>query len=412
MNTLYQYEPLVTPSHWNEQERRFANRLNYLLEQIFSWHGRITFKDLRKETVHEVFKYVAETATFGSANISNLEATIASLISAYIKFAKIDAAHIANLEAQVAHLVEASIGTADIDWGRIKDLVTGQAIITQGTAGELYIARLAVTEANMVKLSVGELLVKGQDGAFYSVSVNDQGEIVTTKKQVENSDIKDVTINAGEKVIDGTITAAKLNAQNIFADSALIRRLMAANIDVDTLFAREAVMNKIVNSEQIRLLVGGVQDAANSSIQLLRDRVTTAVNQLEQVQNAVSGKADSAAVSTLGTQLQQTATEITAIIRRTEGLEADQAAADAILNEYRLTFRIAADGVTIGKSGSDFDVHIDNTRMAFRERGQVIAFISNNKLHIANAEVTQNLAMGTYIWQVLNDGSMGVIFGG
>ena len=56
--------------------------------------------------------------------------------------------------------------TADIDWSHIKDLATDTAIITQGTAGELYIARLAVTEANMVSLTVGELVVKGTDGQF------------------------------------------------------------------------------------------------------------------------------------------------------------------------------------------------------------------------------------------------------
>ena len=61
--------------------------------------------------------------------------------------------------------MSASIASADIDYAKVKDIVTDTAIITQGLGGKLYIDRLAVTEANMVSLTVGELLVAGPDGA-------------------------------------------------------------------------------------------------------------------------------------------------------------------------------------------------------------------------------------------------------
>lgn len=76
------------------------------------------------------------------------------ITSANIDEANIDWAAITTLSAAVASMVKADIGTADIDWSHIKDLATDTAIITQGTAGELYIAKLAVTEANMVSLTV------------------------------------------------------------------------------------------------------------------------------------------------------------------------------------------------------------------------------------------------------------------
>ena len=117
-------------------------------------------------------------------------------------------------------MVKADIGTADIDWSHIKDLATDTAIITQGTAGELYIAKLAVTEANMVSLTVGELVVKGSDGHFYSVSVDENGEVVTTLKQVANDDVADLSIHGTAKLIEGSITARTLNVQEIFGDNA------------------------------------------------------------------------------------------------------------------------------------------------------------------------------------------------
>nr|DAR34751.1 MAG TPA: Minor structural protein 4 [Caudoviricetes sp.] len=206
--------------------------------------------------IANISKAQITTANINAANINwaqitSLSAAIADIATAKIGEAEIKSAQITDLEAEVARIAAAKIAVADIDWAHIKDLVAGTAIFTAGVGDKLHIARLAVTEANMVSLSVGELLVKGQDGSFYSVSVDANGNIVTEKKQVVNSDVKDLSINAGEKIIEGTVTAACLNANDIFANNATIKQLIAANIDVDTLFAREATINSI-NAMDIR----------------------------------------------------------------------------------------------------------------------------------------------------------------
>ena len=199
------------------------------------------------------------------AEIASLSAKIAEIAKAQITEANINEANIqwaniASLSASIAQIVTAKIQTADIDFAHIKDLAADTAIITKGVGGELYISRLAVTEANMVSLSVGQLLVKGQDGGFYALSVDASGNITTEKKQVGNGDVQNLSINAGEKLIEGSVTAVTLNAKDIFADSAIIRSLIAANLDVDTLFAREATIAKlntadISGNEYLRLSV-------------------------------------------------------------------------------------------------------------------------------------------------------------
>ena len=218
------------------------------------------------------------------AQIESLAADIATIsraqiTTANITEANIDWAAITTLSAAVASMVKADIGTADIDWAHIKDLATDTAIITQGTAGELYIARLAVTEANMVSLTVGELVVKGADGHFYSVSVDDSGNVVSSLKQVSNDDVADLSINGGEKLIEGSVTAQTLNVQNIFGDNAVIRSLIAANLDVDTLFAREATVNAlnamdITSNTYLRLMVAGKADKTDADA--LDERVSAA----------------------------------------------------------------------------------------------------------------------------------------
>ena len=204
------------------------------------------------------------------ADIEALTASIAQISKAQITAATIDEANIdwaaiTSLTAATAEIVKAQMQTADIDWSHIKDLATDTAIITQGTAGELYIARLAVTEANMVSLTVGELVVKGSDGHFYSVSVDEGGQVVTTLKQIANDDVSDRSINGGEKIIEGTITAGTLNVQDIFANNAVVRSLIATNLDVDTLFAREATVSAlnamdITSNTYLKLMVSGKAD--------------------------------------------------------------------------------------------------------------------------------------------------------
>lgn len=196
----------------------------------------------------------------GAVTAQKIAADVFTALEAHLKTADIDWAQIKTLRAVIAQLADAQIDTAKIDFSQIRDLVAGRAVITSGTAGELYISRLAVTEANMASLTVGEMLVRGQDGAFYALKVDDSGRVYTEKKEIENADIRDHAIHGGDKLIEGSVTAETLNAQAIFADNALIRQLIAANLDVDTLFAREATVRRlnaldIAGNESIRLYV-------------------------------------------------------------------------------------------------------------------------------------------------------------
>ncbi len=248
------------------------------------------------------------------ANIAELSARIAEISTAQINTANILSANInwaaiTTLSAATAEIVNAQLGTADIDWAHIKDLATDTAIITQGVGGELYIAKLAVTEANLVSLTVGELVVKGEDGHFYSVSVDGEGNVVSTLKQLGNDDIADVSIDAGEKLIEGSITADTLNVSDIFANNAIIKGLIAANLDVDTLFARQATINAlnamdITSNTYLRLMVDS--KAEQEDVDALDERISAAELKItdsaiiQTVRNSIQYQADIASASATG----------------------------------------------------------------------------------------------------------------
>lgn len=226
--------------------------------------GRLYLNDvyIRKEQVDELEARFAQIwradiymADIQTAIIDALHANFAELADAQIQSATIQTAQIEDLTATTADIAKAEIGRADIDFAQIKDLSAHTAIIEKGMNGKLYVADLAVTEANMVSLTVGELIVKGQDGGFYAVSVNENGEIVADKKTIASSDLDDLvvtgdkiangTINGDTKIIESSITARTLNVQDIFAENAMVLKLIAQNINVDELFANEAFINKL-----------------------------------------------------------------------------------------------------------------------------------------------------------------------
>lgn len=63
-----------------------------------------------------------------------------------------------------------------------------------------------------------------------------------------------------------------------------------------------------------------------------------------------------------------------------------------LLEEY-IRFRGAL--IELGKVGNAFTAELSNDRLAFKENGQVIAYISNQALVITNAEIKNKLSLGT-----------------
>ena len=75
-----------------------------------------------------------------------------------------------------------------------------------------------------------------------------------------------------------------------------------------------------------------------------------------------------------------------------------------------MSFQLDADGVTIAASNSKIDLHLANDRLEFRQNGQVVAYVSNERLYIGSAEVTDSLVVGNYEIKRMRDGSLGVLY--
>ena len=354
-----------------------------MLEAIKLRADEIDTGSINTDTLTAIFAGIVEATiekiNAGVITTDQLYTALAKITDAQIKRATIDWAQIGNVDIGTA-----DIKNADIDWAHIKDLVSDTAIITQGVGGELYIARLAVTEANMVSLTVGELIVKGSDGGFYSLGVDADGNVTTTLKQVSNDDVADLSINGGEKIIEGSITAAKLNVQDIFADSAIIRQLIAANIDVDTLFAREVFTNEIIAladqldlsaNTSVNIMIKDNVDEATSGLNAdIESANNMAMSAVQNAQNAMDAASGVEAAKDAATAAQEAANAAQ------DAAESAQSAANATETKISTWFSFSDDGLETRKAGSTYSTLVDETGFHVLQLGGKIGSFAKRQL--------------------------------
>lgn len=357
----------------------------------------------------------------GAAQIQDLKAQVAQIVTAVIQTAVIDWAQIEELKAAIIEVLHAEIQVGTFTLAEVENLLAEALVLKKGTAESMYITNLAVTSANLLSAMLGKLVLKGEDGKYYQVMIGADGTIHTQEVQPSEAEIEAGETESGQGIVDTSANFADLTAQNIKGNEGIFQTILAQSLTAGKLTAGEAMIasatiptlyatsiQAIGNSldlsanESISLIVGG-------NVQALEGLIYDAQEQLGDIESALEGKAEQETVLRLSTELTQTAQGITAVINRVEAVESENAEVGEILAAYQLTFRMDADGVTIGKSNSGFDVRIDNEKLSFRESGQEIAYVSNSQLFITAAEITQSLTIGNYRFSRMEDGSLALL---
>ena len=357
----------------------------------------------------------------GAAQIQDLKAQVAQIVTAVIQTAVIDWAQIEELKAAIIQVLHAEIQVGTFTLAEVENLLAEALVLKKGTAESMYITNLAVTSANLLSAMLGKLVLKGEDGKYYQVMIGSDGTIHTQEVQPSEAEIEAGETESGQGIVDTSANFADLTAQNIKGNEGIFQTILAQSMTAGKLTAGEAMIasatiptlyatsiQAIGNSldlsanESISLIVGG-------NVQALEGLIYDAQEQLGDIESALGNKADQETVLRLSTELTQTAQGITAVINRVEAVEDENAEVGEILAAYQLTFRMDADGVTIGKSNSGFDVRIDNEKLSFRENGQEIAYVSNSQLFITAAEITQSLTIGNYRFSRMEDGSLALL---
>ena len=216
-----------------------------------------------------------ETITADTAMISKIYATFGDFIHLIAEDAEIGDLDVETLRAEMGIIGLLSLGTADIKSAQIDHLSSDDAFIRVGVGDKIYIDDLAVNDANIVSLSAGTILINDNNGDLVELYVDSTtGNVSTRAVSYDGNDIIDANSLNGNRIIQNSITADRLNASEIFAAQGTIMDLIADNIEATRLFANQGFIpqleSTIISSATI---AEGLDLTNNSTITLLQDSI-------------------------------------------------------------------------------------------------------------------------------------------
>ena len=74
--------------------------------------------------------------------------------------------------------------------------------------------------------------------------------------------------------------------------------------------------------------------------------------------------------------------------------------------------RFSEDGLTIGKAGNPLTFRVVNDRLVFYMNDTEMAYLSDNKLYVTQAEILARLQIGKFAYVPQSNGNLSVIYTG
>ena len=119
---------------------------------------------------------------------------------------------------------------------------------------------------------------------------------------------------------------------------------------------------------------------------------------------------------TLSTLAEQSENNFTWTVTKVNEIIEDAAASDNLtreqLNLIHTYMRFGEDGLTIGKAGNPLTFRVINDRLAFYMNDTEVAYLSDNKLYVTQAEILARLQIGKFAYEPQSNGNLSVIYTG
>ena len=118
----------------------------------------------------------------------------------------------------------------------------------------------------------------------------------------------------------------------------------------------------------------------------------------------------------VGTLSEQTESNYTWAVTRINQMQTDldnsREATEEELAVLRTYMTFGEDGLSIGKTGNPFTFRVVNDRLAFYMNDTEVAYLSNNKLYVTQAEILAKLIIGKFAFEPQSNGNLSLIYNG
>ena len=297
-------------------------------------------------------------AAVGSAEIQDLSVVGAKIYQGEIESLKVQSANIANAAIKSAHIDTGVVGTAQIADGSITDAKIVDLTANKITAGTLNAANIDVINLNAESLTVGK--INGQQIAPGAIDTENLAAEAVGTNEIKPSAITAELIAAdaitAEKIVASAITTNKIAAAAVTANELAANSVNAAKIQADAITAEKIKAGEINTNHLSPAFGEQLVISANPAISAVSDAVAAEKARAEAVEGELQDFTDKA-------------------------------------NAFFI-FDLVEGSMTIGMVGSPFASKYSTTKQAFLQSGVEVAYLSNNKLYITNAEIIDVLTVG------------------
>lgn len=142
-----------------------------------------------------------------------------------------------------------------------------------------------------------------------------------------------------------------------------------------------------------------VVNSYESALEVAKKNITLSVSEMYAKKDDVS-----AIEQSLSSKIDQTAKDISLIFNKsTDAVKDDLQGFKDQITSY---IRFDANGMELGKQGSKFKTRLTNEKLAFLQDEEEVAYISNNKMNITDAEIKNQLTLGSYAFVPRSNGNL------
>ena len=383
------------------------------------------------------------TNTFSAhaADIENLKTTKLDAASADLKYANID----------FTNITDASVENLFAKSGMIKDLVMSSGSVT----GELVGVRIKGDLIEAGTLKADKLVVLGTDGLYYKLNVSGStveteqtqynsinGSIITaqsiTANKIHVDDLKafNATIG-GFKITDNSIYSGVKSSINnttrgiyldtdgqiMFGDTSNFVKFYKDTSDSEERYKLDiSVSNLSIGSsgKSVELVINSLENQVNDCVKTEDlDTINSSIDErIESAKTDVITNMNNKYVEvseidkiyqTVQTMIEKSDEDITFTF---QGITSD-IQNEIVLNQqnFERYIRFSEEGIELGEIDSPFKTNISTTEIYFSQSGKKIAYISNSKLYILEAEFINKMSIGSegvgyYDWVIRKNGHL------
>ena len=189
------------------------------------------------------------TGTILASQVNGLESTV----SGYIANASgsLLSALNAIADSRLESYLPTAIGNVNISYEQITGLNSTSSSIqrlfaTDIISGKIVVNDLAVTDANIVNLAVGDMMLRNSNGEFVKIVVD--AETGTVGSEIVTFDGDDIIASGslnGNRIIERSITADRIVAGAITANEIAAGTITANLLNANEIFSSSAILSTI-----------------------------------------------------------------------------------------------------------------------------------------------------------------------